>query len=118
MTAAMAGKSEVLENRNEDHLQREMAKYRGFFDSAETTPLTPEQRRACVTMEDRNLLVASAGSGKTSTVVGKIWYALLRQLVTPPEILIVAFNAHAAKELEERVHERLQPGYLGLSRSR
>ncbi len=107
--AAMSGKSKVLEKRNEHYLQQEMIRYQDFFDSVESTPLTAEQRRACVVMEDRNLLVASAGSGKTSTVVGKTGYALLRELVTPREILVVAFNAHAAKELEERVHERLQP---------
>ena len=80
---------------------------REFFDSVESTPLTIEQRRASVVMEDRNLLVASAGSGKTSTVVAKVGYALMRGLVRPEEILVVAFNAHAAAELEERVHERL-----------
>ena len=66
-----------------------MVAYKDFFDAVETTPLTAEQRRAAVVMEDRNLLVASAGSGKTSTVVGKVGYVLLGELATPDEVLVV-----------------------------
>ena len=109
LTAAMDGDTAHLEGRNEDFVRQEVEECRAFFDSIESTPLTPEQRRASVVMQDRNLLVASAGSGKTSTVVGKVGYALLRKLVAPEQILIVAFNAHAAAEIEERVHERLGP---------
>jgi len=107
LMTALDGDSTVLEQRNEEFITGEMAAYQELFDSVESTPLTTEQRRAAVVMEDRNLLVASAGSGKTSTVVGKVGYALARQLVAPEEILIVAFNAHAARAIEERVHERL-----------
>jgi len=109
LRAALEGYPESLEVRNEEFVRKEMEGFRAFFDSVESTPLTPEQRRASVVMEDRNLLVASAGSGKTSTVVAKVGYALVRRLVTPEEILIVAFNAHAAAELEERIHQRLAP---------
>jgi DNA helicase IV len=107
LIGALHGDGGVLVARNEALICREMAACGDFFDTVETTPLTPEQRKASVVMEDRNLLVASAGSGKTSTVVGKVGYALLRGLVAPEEVLIVAFNAHAAREIEERVHERL-----------
>ncbi|MDP6778572.1 MAG: UvrD-helicase domain-containing protein, partial [Candidatus Latescibacteria bacterium] len=107
LLAGLDGDTEHLADRNEDFVRKDMDRHQAFFDAVESTPLTPEQRRASVVMEDRNLLVASAGSGKTSTVVGKVGYALLRELVAPDEILIVAFNAHAAAELEERVHERL-----------
>ena len=107
LIGALHGDGGVLAERNEALISREMAACGDFFDTVESTPLTPEQRRASVVMEDRNLLVASAGSGKTSTVVGKVGYALLRGLVAPEEVLIVAFNAHAAREIEERVHDRL-----------
>lgn len=113
LMAALRGDSTILEKRNEDFVTRELAACQRLFDAVENTPLTPEQRRASVVMEDRNLLVASAGSGKTSTVVGKVGYALSRQLVAPEEILIVAFNAHAAREIEARVRERLGPWIPG-----
>jgi DNA helicase-4 len=105
---ALQGDSRVIEDRNEDFVRREIKACEPFFDTVENTPLTEEQRRACVVMEDRNLLVASAGSGKTSTVVGKVGYLLLRKISMPEEILIVVFNTHAAREIETRIRKRLK----------
>jgi DNA helicase-4 len=85
----------------------EVLKCKEFFDSVEKTPLTSEQRVASVVFEDRNLLVAAAGSGKTSTIVGKIGYALLTKQYAPGEILVLAFNNNAAAELSERLNTRL-----------
>ena len=78
----------------------------------EKTPLTDEQRRAAIVMEDRNLLVAAAGSGKTSAVVGKIGYVLKKEICQPEEIVALAFNKAAAEELQERIRLRLG-GLLG-----
>jgi hypothetical protein len=58
--------------RNEKFVAHEIERNKAFFDTVEKTPLAREQRVASIVMEDRNLLVAAAGSGKTSTVVGKI----------------------------------------------
>jgi DNA helicase IV len=100
--------SSVIDERNEAFVADEMRAHRAFFDSVEKTPLTSEQRRAAIVMEDRNLLIAAAGSGKTSSVVGKVGYALLRRYVEPEQVLVLAFNNHAAKELEERINDRLE----------
>jgi len=104
-----SGNSILIKRRNDKFVASEMVAHEGFFDSVEKTPLTTEQRIASIVMEDRNLLVAAAGSGKTSTVVGKIGYALSKKLIKPHEILVLAFNNHAARELEERIGERLRP---------
>ncbi len=105
--------SGLLKKRNSEFVEREMIAHRALFDSVENTPLTLEQRVASIVMEDRNLLVAAAGSGKTSTVVGKIGYALIKKLMAPNEILVLAFNNNAARELEERIQERLKPFLCG-----
>jgi DNA helicase-4 len=102
-----SGESEALRQRNQKFVGGEILAHKTFFDAVEATPLTEEQRIASVVMEDRNLLVAAAGSGKTSTVVGKVGYALIKGLAQPDEILVLAFNNHAAKELEERIKLRL-----------
>lgn len=96
-----------IQNRNQAFVDSELIEFKDFFKQVEKTPLTEEQARAAVVMEDRNLLIAAAGSGKTSSVVGKIGYALKRDLVRPEQILVLAFNNHAARELEERISERL-----------
>ena len=96
-----------LRERNKAFVEEELKKYATFFDRVEKRPLTHEQRRAAVVMEDRNLLVAPAGSGKTSALIGKIGYALKSGFCRPSEILVVAFNKSAAEELRERIRERL-----------
>ncbi len=98
---------EELSARNKEYVRQEEAKFRAFFDAVEKSPLTEEQRRAAIIMEDRNLLVAAAGSGKTSAIVGKIGYILKKRYCADSQILVMAFNRKAAEELRERISRRL-----------
>lgn len=107
------GRSEIIQERNRDFVEQELARHARFFDQVEKLPLTDEQRRAAVIMEDRNLLVAPAGSGKTSALIGKIGYALTSGLCAPADILVVAFNNSARDELRERIAARLS-GFAGI----
>lgn len=101
-------RSAEVKRRNQRFVESEIAKYGNLFDRVESNPLTAEQREACVVFEDRNLLVAAAGSGKTSTIVGKVGYAIAKGLYKPSEILVLAFNTKAAAELNARIGERLK----------
>jgi DNA helicase-4 len=107
LTDVMSGARNPIKRRNAKFVADEVARCKAFFDGVEKTPLTTEQRIASVVFEDRNLLVASAGSGKTSTIVGKIGYALLTKQYAPSDILVLAFNNDAAAELNERIHATL-----------
>jgi DNA helicase-4 len=97
---------------NVHHLQAERTTCAEFFRSVEKSPLTQEQVDAVVCFDSRVLLVASAGSGKTSTMVAKAGYALHKGYFAPETILLLAFNNAAAAELRERIQARLEP--LGL----
>lgn len=108
LTDVLSGARAQVTTRNERFVADEIARHRTFFDSVERTPLTAEQRTASVVMEDRNLLVAAAGSGKTSTVVGKIGYSLLTKQYASEDFLVLAFNNDAAKELDERINGQLK----------
>lgn len=101
------GPGVVLGERNAAFVQEEWHRWKPFFDTCERTPLTDEQGKASITMEEATLLVAAAGSGKTSTVVGKVAYMLAKGLAKPGEILCLAFNSGAAGEIGERLKERL-----------
>lgn len=101
------GRMAPAKERNSKFVERELETYKRFFDTVEKRPLTVEQRRAAVIMEDRNLLVAPAGSGKTSALVGKVGYALKSGFCKPEEILVVAFNSAARDELAERITAQL-----------
>ena len=96
-----------LEKANHTFVTNELSRSRQFFDRIEARPLTDEQRRAVVTDGDRNLVVAAAGSGKTSAIVAKAGWLLHRGDRRPPELLLLAFARDARKELEERLRKRL-----------
>lgn len=88
-------------------LDGELVRYAHLFDTIERSPLTHEQRIAAVTMADRNLLIAAAGSGKTSSMVGKVAYALCSEMCAANQILVLAFNRKAAQELDDRLRRAL-----------
>jgi DNA helicase-4 len=97
---------------NESILAAERKNRIAFFNTVESRPLTDEQIRAVVCMDNHVQVVASAGSGKTSVMVARAAYAIMRGFVQPDELLLLAFNRDAADELRRRVSARLDA--LGL----
>lgn len=93
---------------NEAFVAAELRKFQPFFDDLDGRSFSDQQREACIRLEDNNLLVASAGSGKSATMVGKLAYVLEKQLYRPDEILLLAFNKSAADELRTRIARQLQ----------
>ncbi|RLC45821.1 MAG: ATP-dependent helicase [Candidatus Cloacimonadota bacterium] len=66
--------------------------------------LNKEQYEAATSTCQENLIIASAGTGKTSTIVGRIGF-LLKNGVKPQEILLLTFTNKAAAEMVARVAE-------------
>ena len=64
--------------------------------------LNTEQLSAATADFGHNLIIASAGTGKTSTIVGRIAH-LLQNDVKPEEILLLTFTNKAANEMKERI---------------
>lgn len=64
--------------------------------------LNPEQLKAAKALKGYNLVIASAGTGKTSTIVGRILY-LLDNGIKPEEILLLTFTNKASNEMIARV---------------
>lgn len=64
--------------------------------------LNKEQRLAATTSFGKNLIIASAGTGKTSTIVARIAY-LLENKVPANKILLLTFTNKAAQEMIERL---------------
>lgn len=87
--------------------QKELLDNKKFFDSVESKPLTKEQRYAVINLNDRTLVNASAGSGKTSVMVAKYVYLIKNKLYKPNEILMLAFNKSTTIELKNRISQRL-----------
>ncbi|MEA1918058.1 MAG: ATP-dependent helicase [Campylobacterota bacterium] len=66
--------------------------------------LNTQQYEAATAPLGANLIIASAGTGKTSTIVGRIAF-LLSKNVEPQNILLLTFTNKAAAEMVERVAE-------------
>ena len=64
--------------------------------------LNKEQLEAATCKNGSNLIIASAGTGKTSTIVGRIGH-LIANGVKPEEIMLLTFTNKAAAEMVERV---------------
>lgn len=97
----------LRQQHNDTFLASEGDRYQSFFDDIEKSPLTQEQRRAIMIHERRNLVVACAGSGKTSVVVGKVAYLIASGQLKPTEIVALAYNDKAAREMNSRFASRI-----------
>ena len=100
---------------NEAFVANELARSCELFDRIEARPLTDEQRKAVVVDEKRNLVVAAAGSGKTSVIVAKAGWLVRRGYRRPSELLLLAFARDARNEMEERVSTRLGAAARGVT---
>lgn len=85
--------------------------YSEFFDTCLKYPLDKQQRRSIISEEDNCLVVSSAGSGKTSSIVGKVKYLVDIKGVEPQKILLISYTNKAAAELTERIGMNGLRGY-------
>lgn len=85
--------------------------HRDFFDHCLKYPLDKQQRRSIVLEEDNCLVVSSAGSGKTSSIVGKVKYLTEIKGIAPERILLISYTNKAAAELTERMATNGLKGY-------
>ncbi|WP_434585690.1 DNA helicase IV [Klebsiella sp. R390] len=92
---------------NQAFTQAMLEQYSGFFAGIESSPLNPAQARAVVNGERSLLVLAGAGSGKTSVLVARAGWLLTRGEAAPDQILLLAFGRQAAQEMDERIRERL-----------
>lgn len=96
-----------LTKSREDYIQQALKDHKELFDTVESSELTTDQRRACVIDEDNNLVLAGAGTGKTSTVIGRVAFLVKSGQAKPEEILLLAYGKKAAEELRERLEQKL-----------
>lgn len=85
--------------------------HKEFFDSCLKYPLDKQQRRSIVSEENNCLVISSAGSGKTSSIVGKVKYLTEIKDIAPNRILLISYTNKAASELTNRIFTNGLRGY-------
>lgn len=93
---------------NETWVSRQLEKNKTLFDHLEEHPLTEKQRLSCITDEDNLLVLAGAGTGKTSTMVAKAKYLVSNGFAAPHEIMMLAYGSDAQKELQARIDDHVE----------
>ena len=92
---------------NQAWAEEMLTRYADFFAGIESSPLNPAQARAVVNGEHSLLVLAGAGSGKTSVLVARAGWLIARGEAAPDQILLLAFGRKAAQEMDERIEARL-----------
>src|SRR3989344_4211456 len=76
--------------------------------------LNKEQKEAVVHENGPLLIIAGAGTGKTTVITRRIAWLILEKKIKPDEILALTFTEKASTEMEERVDKLLPYGYVDL----
>lgn len=76
--------------------------------------LNEEQRQAVTHGEGPLLIIAGAGTGKTTVVTKRIEHLIIEKHIPPSNILALTFTEKAAQEMESRIDEVLPYGYTTL----
>ena len=63
-----------------------------------------DQQLQCVVSDARNqLVIAGAGTGKTTTIVGKVKYLLKKGMYKPNEILVLSFTNRTVEDMRKQL---------------
>lgn len=65
-----------------------------------------KQQMMCIVKDTHNhLVIAGAGTGKTTTVIGKIKFLLKSEKYKPEDILVLSFTKASASEMSQRINK-------------
>ena len=97
-----------IERYNNRVLEKEYIRYKDYFDSMyngvdPNIKLDKDQIKAILADEDYSLIIAGAGTGKTTTMASKVKYLVDIKKVAPSKILVMSYTKKATEELEKRI---------------
>jgi len=97
----------IVTERNKKYLEKEKKKYSLFFKhECGKDSLNEDQINSIIINEHNNLVLASAGTGKTTAIIAKIGYLLKKGLIQKNDVLAITFAREAKNEMRYRA-ERL-----------
>lgn len=73
--------------------------------------LNPEQKKAVIHDEGPLLIIAGAGTGKTTVITRRIAHLIVNKKIKPSEILALTFTDKAASQMQEKVDVAVPYGF-------
>lgn len=97
-----------LDTYNNAVLDKDYKKYKEYFDNMykDVDPniqLDDEQIKAILADEEYTLILAGAGTGKTTTMASKVKFLVDIKKVNPSKIVVMSYTRKATEELEKRI---------------
>lgn len=100
----------IIRQTNENFFQKESERAKQVFtDKDGKSLLTEEQLKAVLCDDNRNLIIAGAGSGKTRVIDFKVRYLVNYKNISPEKILLLSFSRKSAGDLVKKISENV-PG--------
>lgn len=102
---------QIIEQKNRQYVEKHLKEDKQYFDSMfenidKNIILDEEQRKAILVDEDYSLIIAGAGSGKTTTMAAKIKYLIEKKKVNPNEIILLSFTNKSVEDLDELLNQK------------
>ena len=76
-----------------------------YKDIDDNIHLDEEQCKAILADEKYSLIIAGAGTGKTTTMVSKVKYLVDKKNADPERILVMSYTRKATEEIANRIEE-------------
>ena len=92
-----------IRKHNDDLAKRQIEEGYRLVGDVEGRRLDEQQMISIVKPSMNTLIIAGAGTGKTTTIIGKIKYLLNKGLYGPSDILVLSFTNASASEMSERI---------------
>ena len=97
------GLPQQIANHNSRVAEQQIQDGYNTIGDVEGRQLDKQQMIAIVKPANNHLIIAGAGTGKTTTIVGKIKYILRKNIYRPEDILVLSFTHASAEEMSERI---------------
>lgn len=99
-----------VKGHNDFFIKTKLVTEKEYFDNMfikidKNIKLDLEQRLAILTEEDYAMIIAGAGSGKTTTMVAKVKYLIEKLKVNPKDIILISYTNKAVAELKQRLNQ-------------
>ena len=99
-----------LKEHNTKFINDKIIEYKDYFDQMfrdidPNVKLDEEQIKAVLVDEDYEMVIAGAGSGKTTTMSAKVKYLVEKRQIDPTQIIMISYTNEAIKELKTRIND-------------